>query len=74
MEANITGGQGSRRAVAPSDDDDMERMGDKRITYKVLLGKSEGMSALGISRRRWRIILKRFVKKGIRRKAQDRDE
>jgi hypothetical protein len=46
-------------------------MGDKRITYKVLLGKSEGMRALGISRRRWRIILKRFVKKGIRWKDMD---
>ena len=26
MEANSTGGQGSRRAVAPSDDDDVVKM------------------------------------------------
>ena len=30
VEANSTGGQGSRKAVAPSDDDDDERVQSKR--------------------------------------------
>jgi hypothetical protein len=37
----------------------MEKMGNK---YKMLVGKHEGRRILGISRRRWRIILKWLIK------------
>jgi hypothetical protein len=33
-------------------------MGDRRGSYRVLVGKPEGMRLLGRHRRRWRIILK----------------
>jgi len=39
------------------------RMGVRRGGYRVLVGRPEGRRPVGRPRRRWRIILKRFVRK-----------
>jgi hypothetical protein len=45
VEANSTGGQGSRRAVAPSDDDD-----DVRNQGIIRLVRTVGIFVLGVQR------------------------
>jgi hypothetical protein len=40
----------------------MARMGDRRDTYMVLVGRSKRMRPLGKSRRRWKGIIKMDLK------------
>ena len=42
MEANSTGGQGSRRAVAPSDDDDTSHIKASEVLYLTTLNIGSG--------------------------------
>jgi hypothetical protein len=41
----------------------VERMGEKKNAYRILVGKSGGMRPQGRQRRRWKIILKWIIER-----------